>query len=269
MKSKLFIIGFLLLFYIAGSSQELFVYTEPASNMPAKSVGLRVTNMMMKDIHNGNINYHLLPEVMWGVTKNLMVHGEAFVSNRKKNLVAEGGGAYAKYRFLSKDNVHSHFRMAGFGRVSYNNSDIHQEEIETNAHNSGYEAGLVATQLLNKVALSALASFEKALDNNSYKFPAHQSNSAMNYTFSFGKLMLPQEYTDYKQTNLNLMVELLAQRLNSNGKYFIDISPSLQVIVNSQTRIDLGYRHQLKSSMLRTAPNGFLIRVEHLLFNVL
>ena len=81
--------------------------------------------------------------------------------------------------------------------------------------------------------------------------------------------MLPKEYKSYKQVNLNLMAEVLAQRLNVYGKYFIDIAPSVQFIFNSQTRIDLGYRKQLKSTMERTAPNGFMIRVEHLLFNAL
>jgi hypothetical protein len=160
--------------------------------------------------------------------------------------------------------------MAAYGRASLNNSDIHQEEIETNGHNSGYEAGLIATQLLHKVALSASASYEHAMDNSEVnKFPANQSNDAMNYTFSIGKLMLPKEYKSYKQVNLNLMAEFIAQRLNVSGKYFVDIAPSIQFIFNSQTRVDLGYRKELKSNMVRTAPSGFMLRFEHLLFNVL
>jgi hypothetical protein len=250
--------------------QELFVYTEPASNMPAKSIGIRVSNTFMKELATKETNYHLLPEIMWGVNKNLMVHVEGFISNRNKSLAAEGVAFYGKYRFLSNDAVHSHFRMAAFGRVSTNNSDIHQEEIETNAHNSGYEVGTIATQLLHKVALSASAGFERARDNGKInKFPTQQARDAMNYTFSVGKLMLPKEYISYKQINLNLMTEFLAQRLNTNGKYFIDVAPSVQFIFNSQTRVDIGYRKELTGNMLRTAPNGFMFRVEHLLFNAL
>jgi hypothetical protein len=249
--------------------QELFVFTEPASNMPAKSVGLRVSNTLMNESGTGKINYHLLPEVMWGVNKNLMLHLEGFFSNRNKGLVTEGAGVYGKYRFLSKDDLHSHFRMAAFGRASLNNSDIHQEEIETNGHNSGYETGLIATQLLHKVAISTSASYERAMDNSEVnKFPATQANNAMNYTFSIGKLMLPKEYKSYKQINLNLMAEFISQRLNDDGKYFLDFAPSAQFIFNSQTRVDLGYRKELAGNMLRTAPNGFMLRVEHLLFNV-
>ncbi|MEI2708154.1 MAG: hypothetical protein V9E96_03945 [Chitinophagaceae bacterium] len=79
--------------------------------------------------------------------------------------------------------------------------------------------------------------------------------------------MLPKEYISYNQTNVNLMVEFLAQRLN-NGKSFVDIAPSVQFIIHSQTRIDLAYRYQLHSDMLRTAPNGFVVKFEYTLFNL-
>lgn len=249
-------------------AQELFVYTEPASNMPAKSIGARVTNTWMKETATGKTNYHLLPELMLGINKQWMFHTEGFISNRNGKLSAEGMGFYTKYRFLSVDNVHSHFRMAGFARYSFNNSDIHQEEIETNAHNSGYELGAIATQLLNKVALSTSVSYEKAVDNgNGNKFPVAQSNHAVNYTLSVGKLMLPKEYKNYNQLNLNIMVELLGQTLG-NGKSFLDFAPAAQLIVNSQARIDFSYRKQLYSDVLRTAPNGFLLRLEYTFFNV-
>lgn len=267
---KVVIVLVLSLTILRSNAQELFVFTEPASNMPAKSVGLRVSNMLMNTKASGKINYHLLPEVMWGVNKNLMLHAEGFFSNRNKSIQAEGASFYGKYRFISKDDVHSHFRMAAYVRASINNSNIHQEEIETNAHNSGYEVGAIATQLLHKVALSATSSYERAMDNSkAHKFPSANSNDAINYTFSVGKLMLPKEYKDYNQTNLNLMVEFLGQRLNDNGKSFLDMAPSIQFIINSQTRIDIGYRKQLYSNMIRTAPNGFMIRFEHLLFNFL
>ena len=249
-------------------AQELFVLTEPASNMAAKSIGFRAMNSFMNELDGSGINYHLMPEVMWGINKKWMVHAQGFISNRNTKLVTEGGSLYAKYRFLSNDDVHSHFRMATYARLSSNNSDIHQEEIETMGHNSGYELGLIVTQLLHKVAISTSVSYEKAMDNTSVnKFPNTQSNNALNYTLSVGKLMLPKEYINYNQTNLNVMMELIGQRLN-NGKSFLDIAPSLQLIIKSQARIDFAYRYQLYNNMLRTAPNGFILKLEYTLFNV-
>ncbi|MGZ8553798.1 MAG: hypothetical protein ACXWV8_10355 [Chitinophagaceae bacterium] len=263
---------FIILFFISAScgAQELYSATEPASNRAAGSIGFRIDNLIMDEINSSKINYHLIPEIMIGVSKKLTIHANIFFSNRNKTFSAEGGSLYAKYRFLTNDDVQRHFRMAAFGRISRNNSDIHQEEINMNGHNSGFEAGVVSTQLLRKVALSSSVSFVKASDNgNNNKFAYGSKNSkAVNYTFSIGKLMLPKEYKDYRQTNINLMLEFLSQVNTGSGGYFMDIAPSVQMIFNSQSRIDIGYRQELSSSLLRTAPNGFFIRLEHNLFNV-
>jgi hypothetical protein len=250
-------------------AQELYSVTEPASNMAARSIGFRIDNSIMDEINSSKINYHLIPEIMVGVSKKLMIHGGAFFSNRNERFRAEGGSLYAKYRFLSNDAMQRHFRMAAFGRISFNNSDIHQEEINMYGHNTGFEAGIVATQLLRKVALSSAVSVAKATDNgNDNKFIYGSKDSkAVNYTFSIGKLMLPKEYKDYKQTNINLMLEFLNQVNVGSRKYYMDIAPSAQFIFNSQSRVDIGYRKELSSTMIRTAPNGFFIRLEHNFFN--
>ena len=123
---------------------------------------------------------------------------------------------------------------------------------------------------MHKVAINSTISYEKAFDNKpDYVFPSTQSNSAMNYTLSLGKLMLPKVYTSYNQTNVNLMFEVIGQRLNGNQKSFLDIGPSIQFIVKSQARFDIGYRQQLYSTMKeRTAPNGVVFKFEYLFFNV-
>ena len=266
---KLFFIAMVFL-SLSCRAQELFSVTEPASNRAAGSIGFRFDNLIMNEINSSKINYHLIPEIMIGVSKKLTIHGSVFFSNRNKTFAGEGGSVYAKYRFLSNDAMQKHFRMAAFGRISRNNSDIHQEEINMNGHNTGFEAGIVATQLLQKVALSSTISMAKASDNgNNNKFPYGSKNSkAINYTFSIGKLMLPKEYKSYQQTNINLMVEFLTQVNTGSGKYYADIAPSVQMILNSQARIDIGYRNELSGTLLRTAPNGFFIRVDYNLFNV-
>jgi hypothetical protein len=68
---------------------------------------------------------------------------------------------------------------------------------------------------------------------------------------------------------MNIMMEVLGQVLAPGGKQYMDLAPSVQFIFNSQTRVDIGYKYELFGNMLRTAPNGFILRVEHLLFNVL
>jgi len=267
MKLRFLLIAFI--FSLSCTAQELYSATEPASNIASGAIGFRLNNSIMDERNSSKINYHLIPEVMLGISRKLMVSGNVFFSNRSEVFRSEGGSLYMKYRFFSSDAVQRHFRMAVFGRISYNNSDIHQEEINMNGHNTGTEIGMVATQLLRKVALSSGISFLNAMDNgNNNKFVyGLKESKAINYTFSFGKLILPKAYKDYRQTNINFMVEFLNQVNVGSGKYYVDIAPTIQMIFNSQSRVDIGYRKELSSTLLRTAPNGFYIRLEHNFFN--
>src|SRR5688572_31998627 len=133
---RILITLFSFLLSLTARSQELFSVTEPASNRAAGSIGFRMDNSLMDETNTSKINYHMIPGVMVGISKSLMVGGDVFFSNRNDALSAEGGSIYAKFRFLSNDVVQRHFRMAAFGRISYNNSDIHQEEINMYGHNT-------------------------------------------------------------------------------------------------------------------------------------
>jgi hypothetical protein len=48
--------------------------------------------------------------------------------------------------------------------------------------------------------------------------------------------------TNYKQTNINLMVEFVGQTINEN--VYLDVVPAIQFIINSQARVDLAYRQE-------------------------
>lgn len=265
-----FLIVFMFLLIQGISAQELFVVTDPASNVPANSLSVRVSQSLFEQQFEKGFNYHLMPEVTFGLNKNLMIRASAFLSNRNNQFAAEGAGLYAKYRFFSTDDLNSHFRLAAFGRYSFNNSDIHQDQIEIMGQNTGFETGLVATKLIKKVAISSSLSFEKAFDNQpNYPFPSELGNNATNYTLSFGKLMHPKKYTSFKQTNINFMIEFVGQTINENGKSYLDVVPAIQFIFNSQARLDLAYRRELMSSMMRTAPNGIYLNLEYNFFNIM
>jgi hypothetical protein len=249
-------------------TQELFVYTEPASNMSAKSLGARLTQNFAGE--QGRLNYMVKPELMLGLSKKLMFHADAIFSNDRHNSFGiNGAGLYAKYRFYSSDEVHRHFRMAAFGSYSFANNHIPDAYIQLQNRSSGYEAGLIATRLKDKLALSAGASVVHALDNRRqpFKYGDAQRN-ALNYSLSSGLLVLPKEYTSYKQTNLNVMLEVLGQVNLGNGQSIIDLAPSVQLIFNSRMRLDLGYRQPLLKSGYRNMLPGGLVRFEYNFFNV-
>lgn len=259
---------FVVLLGFSSQAQELFVMAEPASNAPAGSISARVGQSLLKNELMGGNTYSLAPEVTWGINKNLMVRGSAFLDNLHNNLDFSGASAYAKYRFFSVDDMQSHFRMAAFGRYSYSKAPIHQEVIDLAGMNTGLEAGIVATQLIKKVAVSATLGFAQAFDNASYDLPNDFNKSAVNYSLSVGRLMHPKKYTSYKQTNINTMLEFVGQTNTANGRSYLDIVPSLQFIINSQARIDIAYKKELYRSLDRMNTDGVFLKLEYTFFNV-
>lgn len=270
MKRKLMFIALVFISAIKTAySQELYVFSEPASNMAAKSIGFRLTT---EGAFNPSFTTRTIPEVMLSFNKKLMIHGQAFLSNFNDNKYQlEGGSLYAKYRFLSIDEVQSHFRAAAFARVSTSNQPTFSRDINLEGDNSGAQAGFVFTQLVHKLALSATVGYTQAFKSSSkqvYGMP--EPNNMLSYSLSSGYLLLPFVYKNYKQPNFNVYVELLGKTDPSNGKSYFDIAPAIQTIINSRTRIDLGYRFQAAGNLEnRYNKNMYLVRVEFNLFNAL
>lgn len=259
---------FLLLFSINVQSQELFVYSEPASNMAAHTLGLRMAGNLMADKNPLHNSFMLTPELMYGVSRNIMLHAEGFFTDFNRPIEFNGGALYGKFRFYSNDEIHSHFRMAAYGRAAVNKNFIHQEAIDLNGYNSGYEFGLISTKLINKLAVSSGVSFVYAADNIGNKFIYGDKNrKALSYNLSIGNLFLPKEYTNYNQLNVNGMLEALCQTNLHSGKTYVDLAPSIQFIILSKMRIDLGYRFPLKNDLSRTMQRSIMLRLEYNIFN--
>ncbi|HRE38672.1 MAG TPA: hypothetical protein PK092_09510 [Chitinophagaceae bacterium] len=263
---KLFI---LLLLFTAFrmSGQELYVFSEPASNVPAHSLSVKLTNhFVTSDKIYGRFSNRLMPQVYLGVSKKFMVAaGGTFANMHTPNFRYESVNLYAKYRFLSKDELHKHFRMAVFAEASSTRAPFHYDEITLMGDKSGVELGVIATQLWHKLALSGTVAHTQVLHesrtNKVLYIPARNYQS-MNYAISAGYLVLPKEYKDYRQTNLNLYAELLAQQTLDRSTYFVDLATAMQLIFNSNAKLNLGYRVQLGGNMQRMTSNSWLISFE-------
>lgn len=249
-------------------AQELYVFTEPASNMPAGSIGVRVTN---EGFFSPEFKSRLMPEVMVGVNKKLMLHGQGFLSDMDGRYRLEGASFYGKYRFYSADAVRSHFRMAAFARVSTSKRPVYTEDINLEGDNSGAAGGLIFTQLLHKLALSATLTYTKAFEVDGRQVAGSPAPDQMlGYSLSSGYLLLPFVYKNYNQPNFNLYVEALGKTNPATGHSYFDLAPAVQVVINSRTRIDLGYRFQVTGNMEgRYNKNMYLARVEFNFFNAL
>jgi len=271
---KIFIVIILLSCRYA-RGQELYVYTEPASNMPAHSISARLTgNFIGKN--QGVTNRFMqryTPELMLGLNRKWMLHvGGTFADMHTGNIRWESVYTYIKYRFLSVDDVHKHFRMAAFADAAYSRSPFEFDEISLQGDKSGIGFGLVATQLVNRLAISTTVSHTQLLDasrNDKIFYTPARNYQAMNYALSAGYLLIPRNYTDYKQTNINLYVELLAQQTLDRKTHYVDAAPAIQFIFNSNSKLNIGYRFQIQGTMDRMTRQSMLVSFERTFLNAL
>lgn len=184
-----------------------------------------------------------------------------------------GAHLYAKYRFLSLDGQNSHFRMAAYAEGTWVKATHHETEPDLMmGDNTGFGGGWITTYLKDKfaVSLTAGAIFPAAYNGFSPDpieslpdMPVRvQYGKALTYSLSFGYLLLPRTYTSYNQTNINLYVEFHGKAFQGarvdlftglpneyyleqsrypaalQKGYFVDVSPGIQAIIQSNLRID-------------------------------
>ena len=267
MKMKSFIKTSLLaggtLFLLNANAQELFIFTEPASNMPSHSISGKVTGKYSKHPEATNYMQRYAPEIMFGLNKKWMAHFSSTFSDMYSNNVRwESVKTYLKYRFLSNDEVHKHFRMAGFGEYSYSRNTAIYDDISIEGDQSGFQGGLIMTQLWNKLAVSSTISYLQTIKNKNIEIDVFIPGKSFNYTVSAGYLVFPFNYTSFKQTNFNVYAELLGQRALDMKKYVVDFAPGIQFIFNSNAKLNIGYRYQISGNMYRMAEKSWLVSFE-------
>jgi hypothetical protein len=266
---KIFFVFSLLFVSLFPGAQELYVFSEPASNMPANTISPKFKAVGGK--RPGETNYQrYTPELMLGFSKEFMLHlATSFSNMHTPDVKWEGAYVYGKYRFLSNDEIHRHFRMAAFVEAGYSKNPLYFDEISVRGDNSGVDFGLIATQLVHKLAVSATASYLKVYGEPAEHVHHELARSAMNYSLSAGYLVLPREYTSYDQLNFNIYGELIAQQAFGKDAYYIDAAPAIQFIFGSNSKLNLGYRFQVKGNALRAVEKSYLVSFEHTFFNAL
>lgn len=264
---KISFFAFVIFFTAETKGQELFVFSAPASNLPAHTISIKLTDHFVTNdnIYN-RFSHRVMPQVFVGFSKKFMVAVSGTIANmHTPDFRYESVNFYAKYRFLSKDDIHRHFRMAVFAEGSATRAPFHYDEITLMGDKDGIDLGIIATQLWHKLAVSATVTHTQVLDksrNNKVIYVPERNYQAMNYSLSAGYLVLPKEYTDYKQTNLNLYLEILSQQTLDRKTHYVDVAPALQLIFNSNAKLNIGYRFQATGTMNRMADNSWLISFE-------
>jgi hypothetical protein len=283
-----------LLFFIRLNSQELFPHNEPASNMPKGVLGVRQFNESFKEVNIYRnmfclrLMYGLLPKLTVMATvgannhhsknfpPNLISHTHngnqtTFTTGNFKRGIqypyqVTGVYLFAKYRFFTRDGQNKHLRMALYGEWS--NNKVAHDEAEPNLldDTKGMGGGIIVTALKKRFAFSlntgvvipgSYTGF--ATDPNDSTLVSTKVNygNAFIYNFSFGYLIYPKKYSNYKQTNFNIYLEFMGKAyrqakitqygfvdvpiqtpLLKAGNY-MEIHPGVQAIFNSNLRLDL------------------------------
>lgn len=268
MKIKMMVLA--LLVSMAGYAQELYVFSDPASNVPAKSISAKWSTKVLKSLHTDRVEQRHMPEIMLGLSKEWMVKASGTFSDMySSNIRWESARLYTKYRFLSIDDVHQHFRAAVFGEVAHSVNDVQFGEVSLDGDQSGLKGGLTLTQLWQKLAVSGTASYTQVTSKKPKFIEDAYPWQALSYSLSAGYLVLPREYTSYGQTNLNIYVELLGQQTPDRKQHYLDLAPAAQLIFNSTAKLNVGYRFQLNGDMHRMAEKSWLVSFEYLFLNAL
>lgn len=269
---KYVLIFFFYMYAITCKAQELYVFSESASTRPAKSLSLHIAARFPDSKYNMYFRNRYTAQATAGINKNWTIAVGAGFSNyyRLDLLQYDGVRLYTKYRLYSNDDVHTHLRVAAFAEGAYSTHDYIYDEMTLEGDNNGVQGGLIATQLAGRFAVSATASYLRVFnkDIESHHTLLNHSKQMVGYSLSAGYLLLPKEYTSYKQMNLNLYLELLGSKCLDNDHYLVDIAPALQFIFNSKTKVNFGYRRQMASNMLRVGQSIYQVGVEQSLYNV-
>jgi len=254
------------------SAQELYVFSEPASNIPARSLHLKYAGKFQQGVMSGNPEHRQPVYAQFGLDRKWMLRTGMTVSNMYQPATKfESINLGFKYRFFSRDEVHRHFRMALYADASRSRNNPMFDELTTEGDQSGVQGGVIFTQLLHKLAVSVNLSRMEVLHPRRWQTAhanAHPYRSH-NYAISAGYLLFPKRYSDYGQTNLNLYLEVLGSRNLGKTGGFLDVAPALQLILRSQTKVNLGYRTQVRGDVFRMSTERWMFSVETTFLNAL
>ncbi|MBL0342522.1 MAG: hypothetical protein IPP71_17445 [Bacteroidetes bacterium] len=240
----------LLLNFTAVTAQELFIHTEPASNLPKGVLGVRLAANNYSEL--GTPRYWTGLSLMYGVSARLMVNVMASASNhhdsklpkelfsedgngqsvhshnatrgREYDMRFEGVNLYSKYRIFTLDGTKKHVRLAAYGQLAVATTAHDEAEPDLMGDNSGLGGGIVFTQLIKRFAHSTTIGYIHPFKYTEKSTSSEiTSGNAWSYAFSMGYQIFPLKMKSYKQPGLNIYCEFLGKEyeqvtLKQNGE---------------------------------------------------
>ena len=281
---RIFLVLFLSFIPSLSSAQELYINTEPASLIPKgtkvvrlnhHSIFLNGTNIM------GGIGNAIImsPSISYGLSKKIMVSGSFQFSNKPyeqdmmPNFGFSGFKIYSKQRILTTDKQKYHTRLSSFIKYSYHDNKFMKDNLDIELQDTGFEFGIIATQLINKLAISVTSALtrisnidEKYTSGSTVKWQKINLNTIQN-SISAGYLLFPRKYKSYKQTNFNLYLEYLTNTILTRNfpdryhKFSSTLAPGIQFIIMSRSRLDFSYK--IRSGEM---PDEFVVKLTYIIY---
>lgn len=193
-----------------------------------------------------------------------------------------GINIFAKYRFLSLDKKYEHFRMAAYGEWS--NANVAHDEAEPNLMDdtAGFGFGIISTYLKNRFALSLNTGYivPDSYTEDQPDFSGGPNlptiihyGKAIKYNVSIGYRLFPRKYeNNYQHMNTNIYLEFTGKTIDAarviqadteiaprtaalRRSNYIEVSPGLQRIFNSNLRVEVSVTYPLlKGSFAHFTP---------------
>ncbi|MBX7181697.1 MAG: hypothetical protein K1X82_06275 [Bacteroidia bacterium] len=293
------------------NAQELFTHVDPASNIPKGVLGVRVCNEFFKEY--SQFRSSQVYRFMFGLSSKWMISQSfSFSNHHGKTLPAgtiltDSTGKYytygvikgkkypygfdnfqlaIRYRFLSLDADHEHWRMTAI--LEFAGGTEPHDEAEPNigmGDNGGLNLGITSTYLKNRFAISLNTAFTlPASYNEAFEHITIRYGKALSYNLALGYLVFPRVYRSYKQTNLNVYLELLGKTYGSgsiwkenelvsilnttrfNGHTLLEARPSVQFIIHSNTRLDLSCGFPIVGTSYARFYPAYYFNIQHYFF---
>ena len=281
---RIFFILFLLIHTYIISAQELYINSEPASLIPKGTKVVRLTNSnifldgsnIMGSISNAFI---VTPSLSYGLSKKIMVSGSFQFANKPyeqdmmPNFGFNGFKFYSKQRILTTDKDKYHTRLSSFIKYSYHENKFMKDNLDLELQDTGFELGLIGTQLIKKLAISITSGFtrisnidEKFTQGTTVKWQKTNVNTFKN-SISAGYLLFPRKYKSYRQTNFNIYLEYITNTIITKdfpsryNKFLSTLAPGIQFILLSRSRLDFSYK--LRNGEM---PEEFLIKLTYIIY---
>ena len=272
----------LLLLSLYSYSQELYINTEPASLIPKGTKVVRLHHhsiFLNEDSEPGSQSSAriLIPQISYGISKNIMVSAAFQISNNPFDVSANSGfngfKLYSKQRILSTDKQKYHTRLSSFikyanhGKWNSPNYKFMKNNYDLDFQDSGLEFGLIATQLIKKLAVSVTSGFGVISNKTSDGTYDDKNFNSWHNSISAGYLLFPRKYKSYKQTNFNIYLEYLTSSIISSqypsrySKFMSTVAPGVQFIIMSRSRLDFGYK--IRNGEMA---NEFLVKLTYIIY---